>query len=232
MGVNLLLEGVAGTLEPKQRDILEVCREDTARLEGLMRQLLDLSRIESGAVTPIRAAVQPSVLVREAADAVRVQAGRKGIDLVLDAPPELPTISADRDQIERVIGNLVTNALRATPAGGTITIAAVHRDAEMAFSVADTGTGIPREYLRRSSIPSSRCPTPIRSARPRADDLAADCRSARRPVDGPVGPRPGIHAYLYRPDGRAAGEHWPAIRRIRSTLMRLLIVDDEPTSGR
>ena len=147
MGIHLLLEGAAGGLDPKQKEILQVCREDTARLERLMRQLLDLSRIESGAVTPVRAAVHPSVLVREAADAVRVQAGLKGIDLVLDAPPELPPVSADRDQIERVIGNLVTNALRATPAGGTITIAAVPRGNEMAFSVADTGAGIPRAYL-------------------------------------------------------------------------------------
>jgi two-component system, NtrC family, sensor histidine kinase KinB len=158
MGVNLLLEGAAGALEAKQREILQVCREDTARLERLMRQLLDLSRIESGAVTPIRAAVHPSVLVREAADAVRVQAGRKGIDLVLDAPPELPPVSADRDQIERVMGNLLTNALRATPAAGTITIAAVHRGAEMAFSVTDTGAGIPREYLPKIFDPFIQAP--------------------------------------------------------------------------
>ena len=119
-------------------------------------------------------------------------------------------ICADRDQIARVIGNLVTNALRATPAGGTITIAAVHRDAEMAFSVADTGAGIPREYLPRIFDPFIQVPErPIGRRWPRADDLAPDCRSARRPVDGPVGPRPGIHVHLYRPDGRAAAEHWP-----------------------
>ncbi len=52
MGIHLLLESDAGTLDERQQEILEVCREDTARLDRLMRELLDLSTIESGAVTP------------------------------------------------------------------------------------------------------------------------------------------------------------------------------------
>ena len=50
MGIHLLLEGTAGTLDERQQEILQVCREDTARLDRLMRELLDLSKIESGAV--------------------------------------------------------------------------------------------------------------------------------------------------------------------------------------
>jgi signal transduction histidine kinase len=57
-----------------------------------------------------------------------------------------------------VIGNLVANALRATPAGGTITIAAVQRGAAMAFSVTDTGAGIPREYLPKIFDPFIQAP--------------------------------------------------------------------------
>jgi len=205
MGVNLLLEGAAGVLTPKQQEILQVCREDTARLERLMRQLLDLSKIESGAVTPVRVAVQPSVLVREAADAVRVQAGRKGIDLVLDAPPDLPAVSADRDQIERVIGNLVTNALRATPAGGTITIAAARRGADMAFSVTDTGAGIPRDYLSRIFDPFIQVPNaPSGGAGLGLTILAPDYRGARRPADGSIRARPRVHVHVYRSCRRRA----------------------------
>ena len=147
MGIHLLLEGAAESLDERQRDILQVCREDTTRLDRLMRELLDLSKIESGAVTPQMAPMRPATLLSEAVDPLRLQVEAKGVRLEVDAPPDLPQVAVDRGQIERVIGNLVTNAMRATPEGGTITVAAVRRGDEVAMSVADTGSGIPREYL-------------------------------------------------------------------------------------
>jgi signal transduction histidine kinase len=149
MGIHLLLEGSAGPLVERQQEVLEVCREDTARLDRLMRELLDLSKIESGAITPVLASIRPSVLVAGAVDSLRLQVESHGLRLDVDVPPDLPPVSLDRSQIERVIMNLVTNATRATPAGGTITVAAVRRDDELAISVTDTGAGIPREYLSR-----------------------------------------------------------------------------------
>jgi two-component system phosphate regulon sensor histidine kinase PhoR len=88
-----------------------------------------------------------------------MQVEAQGLHLVVEATGGLPTILADRDQIERVIVNLVTNATRATPPGGTITIAAVRRDGEVAFSVGDTGAGIPREYLPRIFEPFVQVPS-------------------------------------------------------------------------
>ncbi len=149
MGIYLLLEGSTGPLGERQQEILEVCREDTTRLDRLMRELLDLSKIESGAVTPVFAPIRPSALIAAAIDPLRLQVESHGIRLDVDAPPDLPAVSVDRSQIERVITNLVTNATRATPAGGAITVAAAQRGEEIAISVADTGTGIPREYLSR-----------------------------------------------------------------------------------
>jgi NtrC-family two-component system sensor histidine kinase KinB len=158
MGIHLLLEGAAGPLEERQQEILDVCREDTARLDRLMRQLLDLSKIESGAAAPVRAAVRPSVLVRDAAESLRLQVEAKGLRLQVDAAPDLPAVFADRDQVERVIVNLVTNASRATPDGGTITVSASSRGHEVAFSVTDTGAGIPREYLAKVFEPFVQVP--------------------------------------------------------------------------
>ena len=158
MGIHLLVEGAAGPLDERQQEILQVCREDTARLDRLMRELLDLSRIESGAVTPQLMTVRPSALLAEAVDALRLQVEARGIRLDVDAPPDLPRVHVDRSQIERVIANLVTNAMRATPAGGTITVAAARRGDEVAISIADTGSGIPRDYLPRIFEPFVQVP--------------------------------------------------------------------------
>jgi len=158
MGIHLLLEGTAGQLADRQQEILEVCREDTTRLDRLMRELLDLSKIESGAVTPVLVPVRPSLLVAGAIEPLRLQVESHGIRLDVDAPPDLPAVSVDRSQIERVITNLVTNATRATPAGGAITVAAAQRGEEIAISVADTGTGIPPESLSRIFEPFVQVP--------------------------------------------------------------------------
>jgi len=123
-----------------------------------MRELLDLSKIESGAVTPVFAPIRPSTLIAAAIDPLRLQVESHGIRLDAGAPPDLPAVSVDRSQIERVITNLVTNATRATPAGGTITVAAAQRGEEIAISVADTGTGIPREYLSQIFEPFVQMP--------------------------------------------------------------------------
>ncbi len=90
MGIHLLLEGAAGMLDKRQQEVLEVCREDTDRLDRLMRQLLDVSKIESGASTPVRTPVRPEDVVQEAADAVRVQVEAKGLHLVVEAAGDLP----------------------------------------------------------------------------------------------------------------------------------------------
>jgi two-component system, NtrC family, sensor histidine kinase KinB len=158
MGIYLLLEGTSGPLGERQQEILEVCREDTTRLDRLMRELLDLSKIESGAVTPVLAPIRPSTLISGAIEPLRLQVESHGIRLDVDAPPDLPAVSVDRSQIERVITNLVTNAMRATAAGGAITVTAAQRVAEIAISVVDTGTGIPRESLSRIFEPFVQVP--------------------------------------------------------------------------
>jgi signal transduction histidine kinase len=102
--------------------------------------------------------LRPSALLTNAVDALRLQVEARGVRLVVDADPDLPDVSVDRSQVERVIGNLVTNALRATAAGGTITVAAARRGDEVSISVADTGTGIPRDYLARVFEPFVQVP--------------------------------------------------------------------------
>lgn len=158
MGIYLLLEDATASLTERQQEILEVCREDTSRLDRLMRELLDLSKIESGAVTPVRAAVRASAMIGAAVDAQRLQVEARGVRVEVDAPPDLPLVDVDQSQIERVIANLVGNASRATPAGGSITITAARHGELVAISVADTGSGIPREDLPRIFEPFVQVP--------------------------------------------------------------------------
>ena len=149
MGIGLLQEQIADKATDRQREILAMCREDAARLDRLVGDLLDLSKMESGGMTPRLAVVSVPALVRDALEPTRLRVESKKLDLRIDLASTLPSVMADQSQIDRVISNLVTNAVSATPPGGHITVSAHRLDHQVAISVADTGRGIPREYLPR-----------------------------------------------------------------------------------
>jgi two-component system, NtrC family, sensor histidine kinase KinB len=146
MGVHLLLERAAGDLTDKQVEVLSACREDCERLDKLMRDLLDLSRIEAGESKPILESVRTRDLVNAATQELRPQVESKGLVFKVEAPVDLPNVMVDRLQIERVFTNLVVNAIRYTRQG-EIKISAEPRGGFVVFSVSDTGSGIPQEYL-------------------------------------------------------------------------------------
>ena len=146
MGVHLLLEGAAGELNNKQTEVLSACREDCERLDKLMRDLLDLSRIEAGESQPALKTVRTREFIITATEELRLQVESKGLAFRVLVPVGLPDVKIDPSQIERVLANLVINAIRYTKQG-EITIGAATRGAYIAVSVSDTGTGIPQEYL-------------------------------------------------------------------------------------
>src|ERR1700752_1831300 len=146
MGVHLLLEGALGELTDQQNEVLQACRQDCERLDKLMRDLLDLSKIEAGESQPQLAGISAKDLLTSAINELRPQVEAKGLELKVAIPVDFPLVSVDRLQIERVISNLVINALRHTK-NGEITISAEQRDNHVIISVAVTGSGIPTEYL-------------------------------------------------------------------------------------
>lgn len=146
MGVHLLLERTAGDLTDQQVEVLSACREDCERLDKLMRDLLDLSRIEAGESRPALEPVRTKDLICAANQELGPQVEAKGIAFRVDAPAELPNVMADRSQVERVLANLVVNAIRYTKQG-EIKISVLPRGNFVAVSVSDTGAGIPHEYL-------------------------------------------------------------------------------------
>ena len=149
MGVHLLLEGAAGELADKQREVLYACREDCARLDKLMRDLLDLSTLEAGESAPQLTASRIGDLVGGTIERLRPQIESKNVNLQIDLPLDLPPVLADNHQIERVVENLITNAARHTPGGGEIKVSAERRGEHVAIHITDTGSGIPSEYLPR-----------------------------------------------------------------------------------
>lgn len=149
LSVQLLDEGAAGELNPSQKQVVQAQKEDLLRLERMMRELLDITRLEAG-VTPPRFEIVPiGDLVHSALDAIVSQAAAKEVTLTEAIPTQLPAVRADRGQIGQVLLNLLNNALQHTPSGGAIRVEACAMEGVVACSVRDTGTGIPREYLGR-----------------------------------------------------------------------------------
>jgi len=149
MGLHCLITDAAGEMTDEQKDILYACREDGERLERLMRDLTDLSRIESGEAAPRLAPTKVEDVVQSSVESFRLKAEAKDQSLKTDVAPALPLLNADAEQIKRALDNLLSNAIRYTPRGGEIRITAAWRGDYVSISVADTGHGIPPEHLTR-----------------------------------------------------------------------------------
>ena len=131
------------------REFLGHIQRETDRMTQLVEELLELSRIESGAA-PLRfAQVDASALVTDSARRFSRQAERADLKLTAEVPVESLPIIADAERLERALGNLIANALKFTPAGGSVTIAAEARDGSVEISVTDTGIGIEPEQQER-----------------------------------------------------------------------------------
>jgi two-component system phosphate regulon sensor histidine kinase PhoR len=112
------------------------------RLVHLVEELLQLARIESGMAPMVMAEVHVPDLLVACTDRFRHQAERAGITLSLDVPDDLPPVDADAERLSHAISNLIHNALKFTPPGGSVTITASHDGDATRIGVADTGSGI------------------------------------------------------------------------------------------
>jgi len=141
------LEGMLDGLYEADPEHLASVVEQTQVMGRLLDDLQLLSRAEAGALQLHRERLPPAELVEAAVGAHRGQAAEVGIDLVAEVADGLPELDVDRVRIGEVLSNLLTNALRYTPRGGTITVAVEPEAGQVAFRVADTGTGIPADRL-------------------------------------------------------------------------------------
>ena len=122
MAVHLCTEQVAGPLTDKQAELLHAARDDCDRLQGMVDDLLDLSRIESGRVELFPLPTAVSHLVDSAIKEHKTETAEAGLSLTADSPLPEVRVLADHERIGHVFSNLITNAVRHTPNGGSIEI--------------------------------------------------------------------------------------------------------------
>jgi two-component system, NtrC family, sensor histidine kinase KinB len=147
MAVHLCVEEAAGTLTEKQADLMFAARQDCERLQAIVDDLLDLSRIQSGRMTLEVGRVEASALVLEAEATLRSAADAARITLSA-APAATPLeVRGDPERVRLVLANLLANAIQHTPPGGSVEVRVSSTGEAARFEVRDTGEGIPREHL-------------------------------------------------------------------------------------
>jgi two-component system, OmpR family, sensor kinase len=144
----VLLKG-ARLPEESRRQYLETARRQCEHLEQLIAALFELSKLESGAVVPQPDEFSLSELLQDVALRFRLRAQQAGVELRAQFDPTGPRAHGDIALIERVLENLLDNALRHTPAGGRVSLEMLPGDGRIRVAVADTGSGIAAEDLPR-----------------------------------------------------------------------------------
>ncbi len=141
--IEALQDGVFGLTV----DNLTPLHDQTLLLGRLVNDLRDLALAEAGQLALERTPLDVAALASRAVNAFMPRAQERGVMLHTDLPDDLPTLVADGQRLEQVLGNLLTNALRHTPGGGSVTVSARVEGDALALVVADTGSGIASEEL-------------------------------------------------------------------------------------
>jgi two-component system sensor histidine kinase GlrK len=156
-GTTLLREEIPGPLTPAQREIVDVVRSHSERLYRFLSTVLDLSKMEAGMMEYVRVPSDLLALLDASVQTVQLTAQRKGIRLELLCPAPLPMLFLDEGWMQQVLDNVLNNAMKFTPAGGIVRVAAAlkekggetGRDRWVEVRISDTGIGIPSEEIER-----------------------------------------------------------------------------------
>jgi signal transduction histidine kinase len=149
MAVHLCLEGSAGPLTEKQADLLQAAREESERLQAMVDDLLDLARLQGVGVELAREAIAADALLAAARRNAEVQAQSREVELEVDPVPAQADVLADPERVQLVFANLLENAIRHSPVGARVLLAARPQDGVVRFEVGDEGPGIPAEHQGR-----------------------------------------------------------------------------------
>jgi signal transduction histidine kinase/DNA-binding response OmpR family regulator len=151
---DILLRGLSGPLNERQERQVTGVRDASRRLLSLINDLLDVSKLEAGTLDLHLGALDPRSIIERAAAGVRVIASNKGVSIrVRESSDELPPVRADDERLQQILTNLLMNAIKFTPQGGSIWIDAAalqtSSGTEVVFRVEDTGVGLTPSQLAR-----------------------------------------------------------------------------------
>jgi len=147
--LTVILNKMAGEVTEKQEQLLSRAKERTKGLLDLIKDLLDLSKIEAGKMVQYKEPLALQEVIQRVVDLMKVEAENKKIDLRFTVPPEIPFINADRNSMEGIFTNLISNAIKYTPEGGKVLVKLGEEGGFLKATVSDTGIGIKKEDLSR-----------------------------------------------------------------------------------
>jgi signal transduction histidine kinase len=143
--VSMVLEGDAGKIEPKQRELLESAFTSSQRMVYLIADLLNVSRLKTGKFVIESKEVDLPEIVAGEVDQLKETAKNRKLKLVYERPKNFPTLMLDETKIRQVIMNFIDNAIYYTPAGGKIEVILEHNKHSVTYRVVDNGIGVPKE---------------------------------------------------------------------------------------
>ncbi len=143
----VILAGILGEVNHRQQEMLARAKERTHALLNLIKDLLDLSKIEAGFVVQHKEPVSMEEILAKVVEILKPQAEAKKISLELVLPPSLPQVIADKRNIEEVFLNLVSNGIKYTTEGGKVWLSGGVQGSYLVIEVGDNGIGIPAEDL-------------------------------------------------------------------------------------
>ena len=143
------MEGLQDGIVPANAETYQLIYREAARLQRLVQDLQELSRVEAGQVPIHVQKSDPGRIVESALERMRPQFAEKDIALITELPPSLPLIAADPDRIGQVLTNLLGNALQNTPSGGHVEISVGKNADLLQFAVHDNGVGLTPDNLER-----------------------------------------------------------------------------------
>ena len=145
----ILVNQYFGALNPRQTEYSQGILESAQRLSSLINDILDLATIEAGYMQIETREVDIHALMSSVMTLARERARNQSLRLDFDCPPDIGTLPADERRLKQALFNLVSNALKFTPAGGTVTLRARRESGGVALTVADTGIGVKQEDQAR-----------------------------------------------------------------------------------
>lgn len=146
--VDLVASGKTGELSEAQERLLAIATRNVTRLSKLIHEHLDLFKLESNKITLQFREIDLPKVIREVAELFQIEAENKGLKLNIACETPLPKVYTDTEHFEHILSNLVSNAIKYTPEGGSIDITTRSRGEEVELCVADTGIGLDEEQQK------------------------------------------------------------------------------------